>query len=475
MTDQSTTLVYIKNQAGVLLRDNQLEQAATLLDNACLVNCKDREIWEMQAYVYSQLENTEKLVKACFKLVELLPTAANHHFNLAFALQGAGQLPESAKAYRKTLELDPQDAQAEYNLALILQQMEETDAAEAHYKKALSIKPDWPEAINNFTQILNEKGDFSLAESLLKNAIKKTPSAINLYYRLGETYDHNCKYEESIATYNKALRLDRKSTGLCVRIADVLLRANKATDALKYYQSAQQLDPANIDAALGLISVYESQGDYDTARQHLSLLLENEEPNIQIALKYAHLFKDQDQSNKASELINKLLQDNKLSNQFKIKAHFALGKLYDSAKNYDAAFLNFQQANNLKQHSFNAPRISKLVDAIIAEFSIAQLKNSPKTSNAVNPSKPVFIIGMPRSGTSLVEQILAGHSQVFAAGELDILPRTILNISALIGCDNPYPYIVGSLTEGMLNKLANHYLEQLAKLTESKPCIITDK
>ena len=152
--------------------------------------------------------------------------------------------------------------------------------------------------------------------------------------------------------------------------------------------------------------------------------------------------------------------------------HFTLGNLLDAAGDYDRAFHHFREGNNLCGHHFDPTSYTAAVNAIISTFSPDFVRQAP--SAAVSAENLIFIIGMPRSGTTLVEQILASHSQVYGCGELPDIGMIGNSFPELLGIQQNYPQGVVSLTTESCTKLANHYLNRVIE-TSGNADFITDK
>ena len=438
-------------------------------------NDGDTNAWELLASIYNQLGKIDKVEQACRELVRLQPQSARTHFNLALALQKAGKRREAIASYREVLHLAPNHVETHYNIGLALQELGEPESAISHYRTALQTKPDWPEAKNNLAQAHREIGDLNKAIELLQEAITSSPSHLKLYYTLGETYVEDCQPEKSIQVYHKALGLDPGNARTHARIGAALLSQGKYDEALMQYKKALKFQHDDPDILLGMIEVCDSMGEYEQAYNLLLPLLEKPTANVIAVLRFASLCTQVDRCKEAVVMLENLLEHDNLLPEAMRKIHFALGKLHDSTGNYDEGFKHFRMANNLKHFTYEIQRFSDLTQMLINAYSKETLTKLPRTTNTQEEPQPVFIVGMPRSGTSLVEQIIATHSQVFGAGELGFIPRLVANMAGELGSKEPYPHCVQSLTHKILSVLSKRYMKYIMSLYTGHPRIVTDK
>jgi hypothetical protein len=152
--------------------------------------------------------------------------------------------------------------------------------------------------------------------------------------------------------------------------------------------------------------------------------------------------------------------------------HFHLGHLYDRTGEYDRAFSHFRQGNNLVQSPYDSDEHHRLVSSLIRAYDPASLATHPRAT--LPTEQPIFIVGMPRSGTTLVEQILTSHPRVYGAGELDDLSQIAAALPRTLGSAEPYPRCLDTLTQAQVDALAQQHLAKLAALSGNAPRV-TDK
>ena len=187
---------------------------------------------------------------------------------------------------------------------------------------------------------------------------------------------------------------------------------------------------------------------------------------------FAAISRHIDRQDEAIALLKKLLAGPIYEPRLLMPLHFGLGKLLDEQGHYDAAFEQFREANALKPRRFDTSKHRRFIDSMIKTFdhdTIARLARSSLLND-----RPVFIIGMPRSGTSLVEQILSSHPQIHGAGELQDILRMAERLPKMVKLEHPYPVCVTGLDTGVADTLAGEYLDHLRALAPDARCV-TDK
>lgn len=437
-------------------------------------------------------------------LQEMLNLAIQHH--------QAGRLSEAERAYRRILEASPDNVDALHMLGMLAYQSGNNDSAIALINKALHHSPASAEIHNNLGKVHESRGKPDEAIAASRRAIAINPDYDLAHYNLGNALNAQGKYEEAAASYQHALRIrpdyaeayHGQATALdalgrqdeavtcCqealrikpefvdahITLAAALISLQRPEEALKHCQRAVEIKPDDIDAIALLTDITDQTGDIERAYQHLRPLLETINNDIgadhvNVALAFSSISKHLGRQQEAISLMEQMLERNpSLSVTSRRKLHFNLGKLYDATGEYDKAFAHFQQGNASKPVTSNSARHAAEVDSLIAVYSTDFMTRMPRAS--IRSDRPVFIVGMARSGTSLVEQILSSHPAVFGAGELPDIIQLPLSLHIILGTEQRYPQCSPLLTQDKLDTLAQHYLERLESLS-SDATRVTDK
>ncbi|WP_078084683.1 tetratricopeptide repeat-containing sulfotransferase family protein [Microbulbifer mangrovi] len=319
-------------------------------------------------------------------------------------------------------------------LAQYAQSCGDDDKAILGYRKFLEQVTDRPNTVYNFAYLLKQVG----------------------------------KLEEALSWYQKALDMGVSGKEeVYTNIGVILSELRREPEARASYEKALQIRQDYLPALLNLAALSEESGDRDSALEQYSKVLAIDSENVLALSRLAHLSTVDSSSDPLIEKISSLLAKNGLSRADQEELGFALGKLLDGCGEYGQAFTNFAKANNLGKSRFkpySKGAQSRLVDKLIQAFS-------PETSDSgssIAGADPVFICGMFRSGSTLVEQVLSGHSAITSGGELDFFPRLIHELGG------GYPESLGQLDAEFFERAGADYRDFLSRRFDPKS-IVTDK
>lgn len=430
----------LKKKAKKLFEQKKLGPAKKLYQQLLHNDKKDIESWLWLGAVHGKLSESAQAVN-CFKqAISLKPDFAEAYFNLGLALNQQGQSNEACQAYHQAILLRPNWIQAMNNLAKLLQAQEKYNDALSWYQQALNIDPTYVEAL------IQQSNIFALTGGKAK----------------------------AIDGYRRALALAPNNSD-CHRIyCRSLYEAGRFDEAMQAYEQMAQAFPDNSEPLASKARLLELTGDKAGASTILEALIAQHPHNPFVAIAYANITHPVEQSPKRIELLEKTLHDNQANLDVKTRSriHYILGKLYDKTRQFDKAFPHFQLANQLTQQPFSTQIHKQQINEIIECHSVSALNNMPKVSGA--GKKAVFIVGMPRSGTSLTEQILASHQAISGAGELKEIFDITSEISTRLDNHPHYPAFMPQLTDELCQEMAQRYQQKLLQISNTSQ-YVTDK
>lgn len=398
--------------------------------------------------------------------------AAQDYNDYGRVLNNLRELELARQAFASAIALDPGFAEAHNNLGHVLRALNEAGAAVESFRAAVRLQPDYARAYENLGTVLALTGAHEEAIAALEKALTLAPASADAHLNLAGLYRVRNAPDEAEVHVRKALRLAPALIDAHIQLASLLEARGELEAAMTRYREALKLDPLNAQALAGLADLFDKSGEYDQGLEVLGPGLNAHPDDPGLAVARARLLRRKGESEQALVELAAIRSRNPQQTERLPRYFFTLGDLYDERGEYDAAFEAYRQANQLKEETFDPDDIIDAVDALVAVFTPALFAAAPATGHPSD--RPVFIVGMPRSGTSLVEQILASHREVFGAGEL----RLIVDAVRALGTDSRvaghYPECIGSLAPEKFEALAAGYLGAIAALDESA-ARVTDK
>ena len=254
-------------------------------------------------------------------------------------------------------------------------------------------------------------------------AITIEPKNLGHKNNLANSFISQCRYKEAEDIFKKILALDSRNTPALVnyaRLKNILLDFKKS---INLYENALKLIKNDLGIWLNLGSVYQSIGEFNKANNIFDNILKVK-PNFVPAHVSISKVNDYNENKSNLSLMLNLYKNNNLDKKEKSDLEFAIGKAYDDQKNYELSIKYFESANKKRKElvNYNFKSDEKLFKSIKNYFQNIDLSKIKKEKNS---KKIIFIVGLPRSGTTLLEQILSAHQEVFGAGELDFLRQII--------------------------------------------------
>jgi tetratricopeptide (TPR) repeat protein len=462
----------------------------------------------MLGVIASQTGHFAESVTLIGQALAVNPQAAPFHANYGTALRGLGRLQDAAAAFRRALHYKPDYAEAHNNLGTTLRDLGNIEEAEASFREALRLKPDHGDAHNNLGNLKREAGQWGEAEEHYRQALAVMPlghpKTMHYNRNLGTLLRDCGRLTEAEASYRRALRIKaddeelHNNLGIALREMGLLLEADRShslelllapdlpspynsrgaslralgrlDDAERLARRALIIAPNLAEAHNTLGIVLFDLGKIDSARHHLdqALALAPGDALFHFNLAATKRYRLDDPQIGVMEAM--LPRAASLPIDARIHLNFALAKAYDDLGDKDRGFDHLLTGNGLKRQQLGYDEAAAM--ALFAR--IKALFTADLMRELALPAQPasgaVFILGMPRSGSTLIEQILASHPQMFGAGELTLLSQSV---NAVLGRDR-YPEAVSALNADGLAALAETY--RTALQTEAQSSLrITDK
>jgi tetratricopeptide (TPR) repeat protein len=389
-----------------------------------------------------------------------------------------GKREEALTEGREALRLDPECVEAHMVLGLVLGQQGRLPEAETAFLQALRVEPDRAEAALHLGTALREQGHLERAAGYLRHALDLQPGLAAAHSQLGLVLSDLGQLEEAATAYREALRLEPDLVPALSHLGILLEELGQPGEGQRLLERALTLGPGQRQVHVHHGMSLANQGRLPEARAQFLQAL-TLDPDCAAALFFLardgqHSFTEADVSR-----MRDLLGRDTLRPRDRINLHFALARVHDRRGEYDEAFRHCDQGNAHKRdllrrqgNAFQPEVHAQLVDRLMAAFSPAHFDRTRSFGSA--RELLVFIVGMPRSGTSLVEQILASHPAVFGAGEIRALRNFVTELPAALSISAEYPECLAGLDRATAAILAERYVDGLRRLGGEK-VRVTDK
>ncbi len=457
------------------------------------------------------LKNLDDAIACGKKAITLDPNNATAHSNLGIAYYDIGDLDAAETHQKHALELSANLAAAFNNLGSILLDRKNISGAIEYYKKAISAAPNQIEAISNLANALTKDVKPDEAIKLLLQVIQSHPNFANAHCNIATAFLAKEEFDKAVFGFKRALALSPDSSEANIGMAKALQEQWHFAEAIQYaerakalkpnqaeihsvlgriynecgftekakcsYEEALKIDSQSISAYLGRGHLLMQNGDLKSATKDFKqvLSLDSDSLGARLALVQVNKVKSNDENMNA--LVAQSSKIDTFSDREAIPLHFALGKCYEDTKQYASAFKHYTAGCKLKRNRIeysadNNDLITKNIMDFFTKNNIDQLR-----SDACDSNLPIFVLGMPRSGTTLTETIIASHPMVYGAGELDdILELAVHNHSLNNTNLNSlgYPLNMQDITQAELKAMGESYIKGLQERAPVSPRI-TDK
>lgn len=428
--------------------------------------------------------------------------------NYGMFLSRQGKHSEAIKQYKKAVEIQPDYAEAWFNLGVSSSHTGDLETAEQAYAKAISLKGNYIKAMYNLACVQESQGKSAEANHTIQKIQSVTPDTADVYYKLAQALQYlggNENIRRAYEYFIKALEINPDSLEIRIAYARFLADSNYIEAALEEYRNILVIEPEYEDVRVEYAQNLIKDDQIKAAETELSTILRNNPDNIPALVGMANIHRIKGEFPDAELIYNNVLKldglnagalsgiansknftDRKdaiieklrqsLEKKKSAISWYALGKIYNDLGDYDQAFVSYKSANDIKNSrtDYNFKQHSGYVNEIIDVFTpdlIRELQEYGSISEL-----PVFIVGTPRSGTTLTEQIISSHTQVTGAGELKYIGQLATNKLQRQSNDKKYPERIQMLNSADIKTEAGIYLDKIRLYQDHENIIhITDK
>jgi tetratricopeptide (TPR) repeat protein len=467
---QSDHLGCIYQLGFIRLQQNRFADAAVLFRRAVKIDRKSADAQHHLAIALTGTAQFKEAVAHYRQALDLRPRDAAAHNNLGFALQKLARHEEAARHYREALSINPRYPEALNNLGNALQALDRTEEAIAQYRQALALRPNYAEAYSNLASALAVRKLHEEAIANCEKALALAPDNLEAHLNLANSLGATERPQQALIHYQKAIAIDPRNVEAHTRTGFMLFHLGRIEEAIAHCEQALSIKADHADALWNLGVALRAAGKLDEAIGSLERAIAVAPRTAATAYYTLASSKRMTTTDPHFAVMQQLAGEiDSLSVEDQIGLHFALGKSFADMGDHQRSFQHLLQGNALKRQEFAEHPFA----ALRANTHGIHRRIAGRQESAGDPSPvPVFIIGMPRSGTSLVEQILASHPKVFGAGERYEFGDLAKDIAG--PGDTQFPEAVAGMSAEELRAFGASYLRTILPLAPAAERI-TDK
>ncbi len=410
------------NNLGIALRDqNRLDEAVGSFGKALQIKPDFAEAHNNLGIALKDQNRLDEAIASFSKALRTRPGYAEAHSNLGVALQGQGHLDEAIASFNRAVQIKPYYAEAHNNLGIALKDQNRLEEAIASFGKALRIKPDYLEALNSLGLLLHDQGRFDEAIGSFSRALQIKPDDAEAHGNLGTALQAHGRMDEAIASFDRALQIKPDFAEVHYNLAVALMDLDRIEEAIASLDKALQFKPEFAMAHNNLCGLHEKRNNIEELERALEKAIVKCGDDSNILFRRAQLASRKKQLELAVSYLNKI-QTDALQPSLRAAYISLLGKTCDKLGRFEEAFFAFGKQNELTKASAEAKKFS--ADGYLG--SIQMRKNAWTTDVRPNwakpltgegPISPTFLVGFPRSGTTLLDTILRSHPEISVVEE----------------------------------------------------------
>ncbi len=455
-------LAALNNRGGLLCELGRPAEALATLEKALAIKPDYADALSNRGNALVDLGRAEEAVASYGKALAINPACANAHNNRGNALVKLGRPGEALASYQQALALNPANAEAWCNGSQALRELKRYDEALAYANKALSLAPNYGKAFNSLANTFLDLKRPAEALAAYEKAIAGKPDFVEALTNRAKALIDLSRSEEAVASCDAAIALKPDFAEAHNNRGAALANLGREEEAIASYDLAIALKPDyaaahdNKGVALLQLGRFEEAG----AAHEAAIKLAPTRGRSHHHLALSKRFERGDQRFEAMEDLAR--ETSPLDASERVYVHFALGKAYSDVGDHERSFRHFSQGGALKRQQIGYDEAQ-----VLGEFGRTRATCTrefmARGYGCGEPSPvPVFIVGMPRSGTTLIEQVLASHPDVHGAGEIHDLENAVTDLGGVASQAMRRPDIAGQLSGEEFRRIGANYLARIS-------------
>jgi len=492
----STQTEQLLQSAVQAFQNGRLAEAQQACLQAIQADERAATAYQLLGLIEHKAGRYQQAIDALQASVRLVSDQAPWHFNLGVSLREAGSADAAVAAYRRAIELDPGYAMAWHNLGTALLDAGDIDRSIDALSKAVGLDARQADWWGNLGSACLTAGRGDASGQAYQQAIQLDPNDAGHHAGLGDALRSQNQVSQARRAYEQALKLDPDDPELMHRLGLARRELGNAGEAERWFCAALdrvpgepqylrslamilrdtgRLDESGACVAQALAtmpdhpelltlraSLLNRRGDARQAAGMLHPVLERGPVCINAVVEYALVAESIGQEDFALQKVNEALGCTGVNEAQQSLLHFAAARLLDRLKRDDQAFDHAEQGNTLRRKRLKRDKTTNEFNARINAFTPRQFETLARAEQTrADGGRMVFVVGMPRSGTTLVEQIIAAHPQAIGIGESPWLSHIAYELPGVVGGKRPYMNCVDQLTSEQADQLAERYLQHV--------------
>lgn len=356
--------------------------------------------------------------------------------------------------------------------AQVLQHAGKLQEARSIYQEVVRLEPDNVQALYLTGMLANDIRSYAIAETMLSRALQLNPDFPDGHIALAQLFENQKRYEEAEAHYKLAIKVSPDDGQLQHSYAKMLYDSGRYTEAAGLFRTIIEKWPTLSGSWHMLGSSLYTLGDFEGARAAFRETLRLSPESGMTHWNLSNLITYHEDDPHLEQMEAAMLHGNLILPQ-RIELHFALAKAYHDVKRYDLAFPHYEEGARLQRKTYQYSIDSDVKEFAETRHTFAHALPAIDLSQGCLDDTPIFILGMPRSGTTLIEQILASHPDVAGAGETPLFFETLRRAGETTG-DKTALHLT-SMSPGLREELGAYYIRELRKRAPKGIKHITDK
>lgn len=454
------------NMGAISRQLRQHDDAVASYKRAIEIDPDYAEAYINLGMLYVEVDNLEEAQDLFQKAIDINPGHAGAYLQSGLLYYKKQDYQTSSDLISKSISIDANNALAHCNLGIALKDMNKLEEAIAAFKQALKLNPKYVDAYHGLGSTLREMGLVAEAIEIFKQALNYGPDKSRFFLDFATVMGLLGLHDSAIAYHQKAIDIGPDNAELQLAYAYALTGMNELDQGLKAFERSALLADTEYErqtAIAGIAMILERRKRYDEAYNLISPFLA-EPVNPRVAQALGNIARKLNMTGKAKVLLRNALSHDDIKTEIKYEIEFLLGKLYDADDDFNDAFKYYQAGNETfrsmhhgQTSSYRVDQDRQYMELIKSVFS-KEFFETQVRSDCLS-EKPVFVVGMPRSGTTLTESIISSHPLAFAGGEMPDISEIRKAIEVDTG--RAFPEAMLHVPKQGLNKYADRYLKSL--------------